>query len=300
MNRIIKNEVKKLCDSFDKTNNYYEKGYILTFIDYLNSIMPDDKDISKMKEEIHAKVNLISNDFLMFLLSRKNVINNFVNSNSNIFSELIPSTPKTIEKDFNEMNTLSKEDISLIIGYFLGNLDERLFQFYNKMCEEGRIISSNTNNIALTSLYNSNTIIFIKNLETIEDIMVLMHELAHAYYIFINHYKIIDRSSIDFEIKDEIPAKVMEMKFIKFLEENKVYEASSILNSFFLNMMSECDNKRDNYENLKYLIASDIALKLRDNRLDITKLYKYLYKNNIYDIYNEFTNEKGFKKVLKK
>lgn len=300
MNEIIKGEIKNLCDSFDKTNYYYEKGYILTTIDYLNNIMPNDIDIKNMRDAVRIKMCLISNNFIKFMTSRQDKINFYMKKNGVYFNGTIPKFQKRKEYPYKYLAPLSEENISYIIEEFLKDIDEDMYAFYQKIIDEGRVLYSNDNNTALTTLYNSNSIVFVESLKDLKDIMIFLHELGHAYYMYINNYRIIERADFIKELKDEIPAKIMEVKFIKYLEENGVYEQSLILQNMFDSITRECDKKRDRFDNLKYLIASDVAMNIRDYDFNITKYFRHLYQTDVYTIIDEKNNEKRLGKVLKK
>ena len=296
MNSLIKKEIKNLIESFDKTEDFYEKGYILTLIDYLSEVVPNDKDILSMKEVIHSKVNLISKELLLYSTIRRDEIGSYMIKSSSFFNEHIESIEKKETYNQQKLVSLSHENISYLISDFLASIDSNIYKFYDRMCQEGRILYSIENNTALTSLDNSETVIFVEKLENLEDVMVLLHELAHAYYMYINNYLVKDRESLPMEIKDEIPAKIMEQEFIKYLRNNGVIEASLVLEDLFDAIMYECDNRRYNFENLKYLIASNIALSVRDKDINLTEYYKYIYETDIYTI----IKEKGLGKVIKK
>ena len=296
MNLLIKKEIKKLIESFDKTEDFYEKGYILTLIDYINNVVPYDKDIKLMKESIHNKVDIVKKQFLFYSNIRRDEIGSYMIKSSSFFDEYIEAVEKKETSNYQKLATLSYENISYIISDFLDSIDSNMYKFYDKMCKEGRILYSIENNTALTSLNNSETIVLVKKLENLEDVLVLLHELAHAYYMYINNFLVKDRESLPMEIKDEIPAKIMEREFIKYLKNNGVIEPSMILEDLFNVIMYECDNKRYNFENLKYLIASNIASSVQDKEINLTEYYKYIYETDIYTI----IKEKGLGKVIKK
>lgn len=296
MNSLIKKEIKNLIKSFDKTEDFYEKGYILTLIDYLSKVVPNDKDILSMKEVIHSKVNLISKELLLYSTIRRDEIGSYMIKSSSFFNEHIESIEKKETSNHQKLVSLSHENISYLISDFLDSIDSNIYKFYDRMCQEGRILYSIENNTALTSLDNSKSVIFVEKLENLEDVMVLLHELAHAYYMYINNYLVKDRESLPMEIKDEIPAKIMEQEFIKYLRNNGVIESSLVLEDLFDAIMYECDNRRYNFENLKYLVASNIALSVQDKDINLTEYYKYIYETDIYTI----IKEKGLGKVIKK
>ena len=168
------------------------------------------------------------------------------------------------------------------------------------MINEGRVIYSNSNNIAYTSLYNSKTIIFIENFSNLKDIMIFLHELGHAYYIYINNSRVIDRDDIISELKDEIPAKIMEVEFIKFLKDRGFNKQALILEDFLYSIIYKCNKSRNDYESMKYLIASDIALSFKDEDINLVKYYKHVYEYYLFYLIIEKNNKKEIGKALKK
>ena len=168
------------------------------------------------------------------------------------------------------------------------------------MFDEGRILYGTNNNTMFTSLYNSNTIIFIEELNNFRDIMIFVHELAHAYYFNINNSRLVERNDISVELKDEIPAKIMEIKFINYLYNNGSINEGTILEDFFVSIMMECDKKRNGFDYLKYLVASYIAFKLKDEEFMVDKYYKHISQQNIFNLIDEVNNKKKMGKILRK
>ena len=299
MNEIIKNEVRTLYESFDITKNMYEKGYISTVVNYLSENMPDDQDILDMRNEIRAKMCFLSNEYLNYFISRSEDIIKFMRENINSFDIMIDKVDKNDDSIEYELPELSNENIGYIIESFLKSIDKNILEFYRQIINEGRVLYGTKNNIAFTSLYNSKTIIFIEDLRDIQDICIFLHELSHAYYIYVNNYRIRDRENLQVEIKDEIPSKMMEYKFILFVE-NNFNKEYFVLKKYYDSIMYECYTKRDHYENLKYLIASVIASNIGDRRFNMTRYFKHVYNKDVFSLINEANNKKRIGKVLRK
>jgi hypothetical protein len=130
--------------------------------------------------------------------------------------------------------------------------------------------------------------------------MILCHELGHAYYYDVNNITVSRRNSLMEEIKSEIPSKLLELKFIRYLQENGVNEPSYNLIDEFTFVMSEASKRRNNFNDLEYLIGSDIALKLWERDFNITRYFKRIYKKDIYSLIVEKGIGKKMGKVLKK
>lgn len=292
MNQIIKNEIKELFLSFDKTNNFYEKEYTDTLLERLSRVFDDDLEIKKMHEIISEKMNMLSFENICYSLYRKQRIDQYVEINKDFFYENIIA-PDT----FNKMSAksivpLSDENIAYILETFFMSVSEDIYLFYKQIMDEGRIINGFSNEIAFTSLNNSNTIIFVKGLRDLMDMLVLVHEIGHAYYFNLNGVKVGERDNIEFELKEEIPAKIMEMKFINFLNQNGVYEPSTALENLFDYIYYRYGKNENKFEGLKYVIASDIA-KTVSNNIDIDEYYKHIYDASIHKLVLESAHMKS-------
>ena len=89
MNEIVKNEVRLLYKSFDKTDNFYEKSYVLTLLDYLHNIIPNDNEIFHMYNDISNKLNSLGCEYISFLLLRNQRIHNLMKENKDFFDSNI-------------------------------------------------------------------------------------------------------------------------------------------------------------------------------------------------------------------
>jgi len=298
MKEVVKKELRELCDSFDKAS-IYEIGCIFDLFDYLNNAVPKDYDISRMYQDVSMVFSILENQYNAYFRLRKNKIDSFMKKNQQFFNYSIEKHQARKRYPEGRLSILSFTEVVDIIEDFLKSISLDLWQFYLKMVEEGRIIISFNNAVAHTSLNNSNTIIFIESLQNLNDIMIFIHELAHAYYAYFNDTRARESDNILVELKEEIPAKVLEMKFIKYLENND-YKESTILENVFNKYMDECNKKRNNFEYLKYLIAANIAHNIKNIDIDLNSYYKYLYEKDIFRIVNGISNEVRLGEVSKK
>ena len=292
MNQIIKNELRELYTSFDMTNNFYEKEYMVSFFDYLKAVFNDDKEIIEMSDDINKKMMNLRRDSIFFLIARKRKIDEYVENNQDFFYENIIA-PDSFEKIMSDcIFPLRDDNITYILEEFFKNMGKGIYDYYKKINDEGRVFLGISNETAYTSLNNSNTIIFVKSLEDLLDMMVLIHEIGHAYYFYLNNTKIRERNNIENEIKEEIPAKIMEIKFINFLKDNALYEQSIVLKNLFDYVFYEYGRSENKFDALKYTIASDIA-ETSGNDVDIDNYFKHIYSTDIYKLVLENTNNKA-------
>lgn len=297
MKEVLKNELRELFDSFDNTESVYEKGYIASVFDYLADT-EKNYDIVQMNQEIAFKLCFFDNEYNKYLSLRKKRINSFMKNNRIFFNYNIEKQQERKAYPEEYLKPLSGDTITNIIESFLKNIDSDLWNFYLKMVNEGRILNGFNNITLSTSLTKPNSIILIEKLQDLNDIMIFIHELGHAYYSYINNSKITDNSDISNELKDEIPAKVLEIKFIEYIQNNVNYEDSFVLRNRFDTYTSECDEKRGNFEYLKYLIAANLAYNIKDLDFNLTDYYKHLYESSIFDIVSEMNNEVKLGKAL--
>lgn len=292
MNEIIKNEIRELYSSFDDSNSFYEKEYIMALFEYLKALFNEDHEIREMSKNINKKILSLRKESILYLLSREERIKKYVEENKDFFNEnIIP--PDTFRKvSDNSIFPLRDDNITYILDEFFKSIGEPVHNFYKKINDENRVILGISNEISYTSINNSNAIIFIKNLSDLLDMMVLVHEIGHAYYFNINNCKISERDNIENEIKEEIPAKIMEMKFIHFLRKNGVYEQSIVLENAFDYVFYEYGRISDKFEGLKYIIASDIA-KTIGRDVDINEYYQHIYGTDIYNLVLENSRVKN-------
>ena len=298
MNKLVKEEIKKLYKSFNKTDNAYEKEYILSFFDYLKNVFIEDKEIIKMSDDINYKMMSLREDRIWFLLTRENKINKYVFDNKDFFYENIPVPNEFHKISQKSIFPLDEDNVIFILEEFFKSINEDLYEFYQMLNDEERVIYGLSNETAYTSLNNSNTVIFIKGLEDLIDMMVLVHEIGHSYYFYINNTKIAEREEIDVEIKEEIPAKILEIKFIKFLRDNGFYEQSMVLKNLFDYVFYEYGKSNNKYEGLKYIIASHVA-NTQGEDADVESFFKYIYGTSTDKIILDNNKKNSDKKLYK-
>ena len=299
MDNKILEELEELCSSFDSTDNYLIKGFIWNIFDYLRREYSNKSLISSMHNVINSKVDLISIEIRKAELEWKNKTNKYIRDTSFFWNENISSIDINSDCSHNILNDLAKRSLLFIFESFLSDLDNKLYSFYQEMQNENRIILGHNNMTIHTSVNNYKTLIIINELHNLLDLLVFSHEIGHAYYIYLNKISVIDEMDIYNNIKGEIPAKIMEIKFINYLSKMMVIEPSKILQNEFDINMHLSSLRRDDYDSLRYLIGAYMAKNINlDN--NITDYFKKIYENNVYSLIIGLNNENENRKVLKK
>ena len=299
MDKLIIKEIKELCNSFDKANTTFEKEQIVLAINYLKYVYNNDQDIDILFHDVHEHDNLFYYDHIKYVLDNKEKKNDFMKEYNSFFQENISEVDEQNRFSTHKLTSLNKDDSKKIIESFLKNISPSMYLFYQKMISEGRIVFSTLNETIFTSLDNSNTIIFVQELDNIRDILIFIHELSHAYYYYINNVKLHNRDELTNELKEEIPTKVMEMKFINYLQKKHLGN-SGIANDLFDYLMFKADQKRYSFNGMKYLLGSKIAINLKDSDFNVEEFFQYVYDENVFDLIKENNLEEKKGKVLVK
>lgn len=296
MNSFLMDEIRKLYYSFDKTSNYYEKSYIWYVLYDLKEEFKENTEITKMFNDINSRSSVLYNQ----ISKEDKLIQKYINDNTVFFNQQIVLPEKFSKYSDKELMFLTEEQLHYILKCFLESISSDLLNFYIKMKKEGRIIiNSKTDHTLYTTLKSSDTLVFIRKFKNTQDILALLHELSHAYYIYINNDKVRERQNIDQRFKDEIMPRIMEKKFIAFLDNNDMEDDAQILQNSFDLLMCICDKKRDDFELLKNLIASYVTINIGDN-LNTMELFKYIYNVDLKELLQEINNKKEKGKIFVK
>lgn len=298
MEEKVLNEIKELCNKFTKTKNYYEQKEIVSLIGYLKDIMPKNKVIADSFKKICK--NIASFELTKYLLENKEDTEQFINDNYCYFDQYVEEASKNNAFNPEEIVCLTKDEINNTIEDFLLKTDLELYHFYLKMQEEGRIINGDVNRTFFTTTDNSNIVIIVPVMHNYIDIMNFIHQLGYAYYYFINNYKMADMENIKRQIKEEIAAKVLDVKFIKYLSNNDEYDQANVVKNFYDYNCYRADQFRERFNNLKTVIASQIAATTKDSDINIAFYYLVLANDDILDLIKVTYEDNKKRKILVK
>lgn len=168
--------------------------------------------------------------------------------------------------DFDFLNWLKKE--------FTMSLGPRFYEFCRDYEENGRISIRRPGCKEIIHTYNPGraagvmiplhpydyqSVIYINKFNDINDLMNLMHELGHAYFHYVNRCGFMDYISAKDNIKTEIPSKMMEQLFIRFLYQNGFNQYANALSIQFSKSArcSQIDSDMCNF--YKYCFGSFIS-----------------------------------------
>lgn len=107
--------------------------------------------------------------------------------------------------------------------------------------------------------YDYQSVIYLNKYNDINDLMNLMHELGHAYFHYVNRCGFMDYISAKDNIKTEIPSKMMEQLFIRFLYQNGFNEFANALSIQFSKAARRSQIDSDMCNCYKYCLGSFIS-----------------------------------------
>ena len=297
MTNKLKREIQNLYYSYDSTNVLFEKGYLWSIFSYLSDLFPNDLDIQKMFCDIAKKAIKIEKLISVEDKKMNREIKYFMKDNKHFFRDIIPDIKGYYKGDINTFSDENNEYLTMILESFLQSVSMSFFRFYKKIVNEERIIKADDNQVAFSSLYSADTFVFIENFKSIFDVMVLVHELAHSYYYFLNNEILNERQNIENNIKEEIPSRMIELMFINYIKKMNLNDTYLKLKKEYENELYYYNENRSEIKNIKYLIGSYMAYQLY-NKYSIEDYFYHVYESNYQDLLLEAKNNNIKGKVL--
>ncbi len=273
----MKDKLKELYDYFKYTNNVCEKAFVWDVFSNMSDIYSNDLEIQKMFRDISLACRnlkpLMDNMDYSFFENKKI----FMKDNEALFKERI-SDSTTIYYSANQNKKYSENELKGILKSFLYSVSTDLLDFYKEMRYNDAIIIGRKRKIegytSFISLNNSDSYICVKKLNNLYDLKVLVHEIGHAYYNYINNIQFMESRELDNLIKSEIPAMWLELLLvmylgnykIKYIQNNNYKDFDKFIYYFGKNQVermkidSEDKKLEDIYENI---YKKDYQLKLK-------------------------------------
>ncbi len=297
----LRREVIQLYYSFDNTDDLYEKGFIWSIFSYFSDLYPNEEDVQQMFRNISRKSIQIEKEMLSDEKKFSRQEKSFMRENKRFFHKYIPYIKENYKDEMTNFSVKERGYLKMLMETFLQNLSLDFYYFYKKMVNEERLILANENQVAFSSLDKSDTFIFYKKFDNVFDVMVLVHELAHSYYYYLNNEKLIDRKDLNKSIKEEIPSRMVELLFINYLNSINLMEFSIKLKNEYDNDLSYYNTNRNSIVNIKYLIGTYLAYQFCE-KYTIEEYFRYVCENDFQNLLMEANesnvNNKG--KVLVK
>lgn len=297
----LKEEIKKLYLSFDKANTCYEKGFIWSFLTLASNLFMDD-EINKMYEDISLRCLKEEKALLIDQKNHEKEINKFMKENKRFFRNNLPRALKMEKIEPYKLPSKDYHYLIKILESFLKSQSIKFYDFYKKMVLEERIIMGDSNQVCFSSINTSKTFIFLEKFDNLYDVMALIHELAHAYYYEINNEILNDRVILENEIKDEIPSKMVELKFIRYLGVINLFKSYQTLKKEYDYLIYNHDQYRNDFDMIKYVIGSYLAYE-QENYCQIEDYFQHVYQSDFHDLIIEVqakTQKENKGKVLRK
>lgn len=232
----------------------------------------------------------------------QNILNNNKDQLTNIFNEYL-DIPKT---DTNQPTLTIADDFYNIVVNFLATINPQLCLLLNDLIDKKNIILTNDSSYGEELYDKSENIIYIimGNNKSVDNMIILVHELGHAYYDYIYH-EYHDTDSANKILKKEIPSQTLELLFIKYLIENDIYKEETIqyltnfndrLRKESLTVLQRLKEKSTPKHNITsefaYAIGKLIAYYSVVNNISYDEILNYIHINNIEKLINLINDNK--------
>ena len=277
-------DIEKLYEKFYETTDIRYKAFIWNVFSNLYNIYPKDRNVRNMFKNISINCNDVKRFINESDNCQKNEEITFLRENYSLFEQILNYDVYEFYNE-NESQKLDYYILKGIVSSFLKNTSKDLYEFYKKLSIEEKIILLNKHKSdGYTSILdnNGNSYITINRLNTLKDAKILIHEIGHAYYYFLNNIDL-EESNVSLLIKNEIPAKWLEYLFVIYLGNyNYKIIRKKEINSFPL---------------ASYILSLYVINRLRinDENKKIEEVFNEIYENDIDSLINNNTGIKLIK-----
>lgn len=290
MNNSLYQELLKLCNECEFTKNMAYIEYAICLLDNLKVIFPYNYDIDQLYQKLSdiSSMEMHEKHLEQVLMYR----DNFIRDNKGFFDTMLPYVRN---KKLNNpvFHSLEFDYFKKLLYGFLGSVSPRLLFFYKKIEKDGKIFVRSPSSKEKIFGYNSsesngfvvplNYCIYINKCSSILDLCVLVHEIAHAYYYYCNNYQVNELINPLHEIKEEIPARLLERLLIDYLAENGLTMYAYLLDLNYQDNIIKNIRNADLFNRYKYSIANFIAYELSpliNNGVTLEEFNNAIYEND--------------------
>lgn len=311
--------VRDFYQSALKSNNMIEKYAALTFFSYLKELLPKDGDIDMFYQSINANFRCFSDEFERYEIYLQLKEDSFIGENMTFFEELLPKLDLNYESV--PSIKMNYDDLMELLFSFAKSISNDFYAFVNKTLSEGRIFRRNSEfhddvfdiaeqeeNGFYCAVFSKPEVYFayINRFDTIMSLSVLIHEIGHLYY----HYLDLNESTYyepESKIKSEIPTRIMELLFIKYLDSRHLYYLSDILKRIFANNLNANQKNSNLIIRYKYLLANFVASEfsgLINEKVSLEEFFGSIQASSYKDIlvdtrkYYDMEHQKDLRKAI--
>ena len=230
MNEELWQDLNDLYTKFYQTQDLKEKIFILNSFIEITTLFPKDISLNYLENKMLDFMGKHYEEYLKYREDIYQELNSFLINNAGISMRLVPLSKKIMQK-----SVFPKQDEKCLIAVLYEFLDEtsiHLSSFFEELVSNNRLFIQNYN--CYPEKFDINSVryngcagilpldeikpyIYINGLNDFYDLYILIHELGHAYYNKINNVNYKDYYNCNQLVKNEIPSKLMEMLFIRFL-----------------------------------------------------------------------------------
>lgn len=232
---VVKNSLLRALDIIEKSNDIEKiiSSYIAITDFY------EDIQLSPKLKEVHKRLNYISRTDRWSLAqsSQQTYLSTFeakINSNIEYYYNLFKDQTKIIEGLVNSLHEdenytqLSDDEIYNVLTMYLGKNDSRLLELFNDYIKRRNILKISVpfylGNASASPILDD-IYVKVRNKNTFEDLMTILHEMSHAK-IFEDVVQSKDCNSFNklvcTNLYMEVYPRLQEINFLLFLIDNNI------------------------------------------------------------------------------
>ncbi len=283
----------QLYEMFRDTKSFKKRVQIMELMNDIRKCFPSNELMKKIFFGMELTLTKGDVKRINGILFKRNLRSDlFMFLNKRFFYDYLPvSQLRATDYNFPQMDSKA---FYLMIEDFLKKISPDLYDFYLGMLEDNTIFISRdicTNFLGLTgslSVTNPDSYIMIRQCNTIADIRVVIHEIGHAYYNYLNNLTYGKLRTDQVMIKTEIPSNLLELLFINYLGKMGYNNEARQLHDIYISNMTNWLNNIHDYIMVKYAIGSYIAYRtcplIEKGEYSIEELFKSFHETSYRDL----------------
>lgn len=302
-------DLERLYDLLKRSKSINFRCNSVIFLSYLKEMYPSNKHIMKLNRRIKFQSimhigKIIGNTTSLLIDNKK-----FVKENKG-FNTLIPNSGLSY-CNINKL-VIPFDELYQILLSFSKSLDNDFYLFVKKLIDDKKIlirIKTNKKMFGLDSdistgmgynlsIENGLYFIYLNRFNSISDLLVLVHEIGHLYYCYINKINSFDKKTRNDDIKEEIPSRIMERLLVNYLYNyNNSY--AIITEKELNNNIIRDETKNNKYTKMKYTLGDFASYIFKDyinKEISLDNFMRYIYSSCYHEILDNAN--KGFNKRM--
>lgn len=290
MDNKRKKDLNGLYDILKRSNSIYFLERFYYYLSFLKKVYPNDQYIINLFNKVNYSYRVHGGKLIKMNCEILSKVKEFEEKNKEYFSKTIPSNNLLYCK--NNINMISQEELKSIILNFALSLSNEFYLFVKYVIDNNKIFLPNKCNdlsngfSMLVSVNFGGYYIYLNHFLNIDDLLVLVHEIGHLYYYYLNNIANFKLKKPEAAIKEEIVPRMMEWLLIEYFGlYNKLYMENATIS---LNNSIICDDKsKSEYIRMRYQLGDFASWASKDyinKEISFDNFVRYIYHTDYHEV----------------